>query len=103
MLTLCSRFKSTDITYSQKLLIDPEVLVFRDVFFELLAYLSFRAPRLRYKYLEQLPMKRYPPKEEMPTTKTGFRGDLLVMKIIFKMCMKLYNADINSNIQKVSV
>lgn len=59
MLSLFSGFGWTDTTqgfraYSRKMLIDPKIAPFRDEFrtYELLAYLSYRAPKLGYRCLE---------------------------------------------------
>ena len=58
-LSLSSGFAWTDTTqgfraYSRKMLLDPEIGPFRDAFrdYELLAYLSHRAPQMGYRCLE---------------------------------------------------
>lgn len=106
MLTLCSGFKWTDTTqgfraYSRKMLISPDISVFRDIFitYELLAYLSYRAPILGFKCLE-LPTKRYYPKKEVPTKISGFAGNVSVLKILFKACIGLYNPRTTSECRK---
>ena len=72
MLSLFSGFKWTDTTqgfraYSRKMLLDTQIAPFREVFqaYELLAYLSYRAPKLGYRCLELPTVRRYP-KGEVP-------------------------------------
>ncbi|MGY5332321.1 glycosyltransferase family 2 protein [Pseudomonas protegens] len=96
-LSLASGFKWTDTTqgfraYSRKMLIDPEISIFRDIFskYELLAYLSYRAPKLGFKCVE-LPASRKYPVDEVPTKITAFRGNLDVLKTLFATCFKQYN------------
>lgn len=97
LLSLASGFGWTDTTqgfraYSRKMLIDPKVSIFRDVFtkYELLAYLSYRAPRLGYKCVELPTVRRYP-KGEIPTKISAFRGNLEVLTTLFKACSGVYN------------
>ncbi|CAI8986158.1 Glycosyl transferase family 2 [Pseudomonas chlororaphis] len=96
-LSLASGFKWTDTTqgfraYSGKMLIDPEISIFRDTFsnYELLAYLSYRAPKLGYKCIELPTIRKYPA-NEVPTKITAFRGNLEVLKTLFAACLKKYN------------
>ena len=46
--------------YSRKMLLDVEIALFGDVFmtYELLAYLSYRAPKLGYRCLELPTIRR---------------------------------------------
>ena len=97
MLSLTSGFKWTDTTqgfraYSRKLLLDPKVAIFRDVFmtYELLAYLSYRAPKLGYRCVELPTVRRYP-KGEVPTKISAFKGNLSVLEILFKACRGGFN------------
>ncbi|MFZ2725447.1 MAG: glycosyltransferase family 2 protein [Methylococcaceae bacterium] len=97
LLSLFSGFKWTDTTqgfraYSQKLLIDNNIAPFREVFmnYELLAYLSYRAPRLHYRCLELATIRRYP-KGEVPTKISGFKGNLELLMVLFKACLGFYN------------
>jgi len=74
LLRLASGFPWTDTTqgfrgYAAALLRDPRVAPFRQVFteYELLAYLSYRAPRLGYRCCE-LPTRRvYPARGPLPS------------------------------------
>lgn len=97
MLSIFSGFKWTDTTqgfraYSQKMLRDPEVAPFRDVFmtYELLAYLSYRAPKLGYSCVELPTVRRYP-KGEVPTKISSFKGNISVLGILLKSCFGHYN------------
>ena len=97
MLSIASGFKWTDTTqgfraYSRKMLLDPNIAPFRDVFegYELLAYLSYRAPKLGYRCIE-LPTVRKYPKGEVPTKISSFKGNLSVLKVLFKTCFGKYN------------
>ncbi len=99
MLRVSSGFSWTDTTqgfraYSRALLLDPKVAPFRDVFmtYELLAYLSYRAPKLGYRCLELPTVRRYP-KGEVPTKISQFRGNFSVLQILFKACMGEYNPE----------
>ena len=92
LLSLTSGFKWTDTTqgfraYSRKLLLDPQVSIFREVFmtYELLAYLSYRAPKLGYRCVELPTVRRYP-KGEVPTKISSFKGNLSVLEILFRAC-----------------
>ena len=97
MLSLFSGFKWTDTTqgfraYSRKMLLDPKLAVFRDVFmtYELLAYLSCRAPRLGNRCVELPTVRRYP-KGEVPTKISSVRGNLSVLTVLIKACFGNYN------------
>lgn len=97
MLSLCSGFHWTDTTqgfraYSRKMLLDPNIGIFRNIFmtYELLAYLSYRAPRLGYRCMELPTVRRYP-KGEVPTKISSFKGNLSVLLALFKACLGVYN------------
>lgn len=97
MLSLFSGFHWTDTTqgfraYSRKMLLDPKLAPFRDVFsnYELLAYLSYRAPKLGYRCLE-LPTARRYPKGEVPTKISSVRGNLAVFQVLVRACFGKYN------------
>lgn len=97
MLSLSSGFRWTDTTqgfraYSRKMLLDPNIAPFRDVFktYELLAYLSYRAPKLSYKCLELPTIRRYP-KGETPTKINGLRGNISILLVLFKACSGKFN------------
>ncbi|MBK8118759.1 MAG: glycosyltransferase family 2 protein [Sulfuritalea sp.] len=97
ILSLFSGFTWTDTTqgfrgYSRQLLLSPEVAPFRNVFsgYELLAYLSYRVPRLGLRCLE-LPTSRIYPPGQVPTKISSFRGNLEILKVLIAACMGLYN------------
>lgn len=97
MLSFFSGFKWTDTTqgfraYSRKMLLDPKVEPFRDVFmtYELLAYLSYCAPKLGYRCVELATVRRYP-KGEVPTKISSFTGNLSVLEVLFRACAGHYN------------
>ena len=96
-LSLSSGFRWTDTTqgfraYSRRLLCDPQVAPFRNVFagYELLAYLSHRAPRLGYRCIEIGTTRRYP-EGEVPTKISAVRGNLAVLGVLLKACTGRYN------------
>lgn len=97
-LSLASGFRWTDTTqgfraYSAKLLTDPRVDIFRDVFqvYELLAYLNYRAPRLGYRCIELPTARRYPANEKVPTKISPFKGQADLVKVLLKTCLGGYN------------
>lgn len=97
MLSMFSGFHWTDTTqgfraYSRRLLADPRLDIFRNVFttYELLAYLSYRAPRLGFR-CEELPTIRRYPKGEVPTKISSIRGNLAVLKVLVRACFGHYD------------
>ena len=96
-LSFFSGFKWSDTTqgfraYSRRILLDEKVAPFRDIFstYELLAYLSYRVPRLGYKCLEIATARRYPA-NQVPTKISAIRGNLLVLSILLRACFGCYN------------
>ena len=101
MLSLFSGFHWTDTTqgfraYSRKMLLDTKISPFRDVFmtYELLAYLTYRAPRLGFRCVELPTIRRYP-KGEVPTKISSFKGNLSVLEVLFRACVGNYNPHAN--------
>lgn len=97
LLALFSGYKWTDTTqgfrgYSRRILLDPRVAPFRAIFtdYELLAYLSYRVPRLDYKCLELPTTRSYPP-GKTPTKISFIEGNIKVFKTLLKACFGLYN------------
>lgn len=97
VLSVASGFKWTDTTqgfraYSRKVLLDLNVAPFRDVFttYELLAYLSYRVPKLGFKCIELPTVRRYP-KGEVPTKISAIKGNLSLLKVLFKASVGGYN------------
>jgi glycosyltransferase involved in cell wall biosynthesis len=98
LLSLASGFKWTDTTqgfraYSARLLRDENVAPFRAVFgtYELLAYLSYCAPRLGYKCVELPTERTYPKTGGVPTKISSFRGNFEVLRILFAACLGKYD------------
>ena len=96
-LSIASGFKWTDTTqgfraYSRRMLLDPQIAIFRDVFtaYELLAYLSYRAPKLGYVCRELPTVRRYPV-GEVPTKISGIKGNFIVLCTLFRACVGKYN------------
>lgn len=97
LLSVCADFHWTDTTqgfraYSRKMLLDPKVAPFRDIFatYELLAYLSYRVPRLGYRCIE-LPTTRRYPKGEVPTKISSVKGNFSVFAVLLRACTGRYN------------
>ena len=97
MLSLFSGFHWTDTTqgfraYSCRALLDERVAPFRDIFtgYELLAYLSYRLPKLGYRCVE-LPTSRRNPKGEVTRKISSVRANFLGLKVLFDACLGNYN------------
>ena len=91
VISLTAGRRFTDTTnayraYSKKYITHPEVQPFRDIFmsYELLAYLSVKASRLGLLVCEVPVVREYPKVGKTPTKIKGFRGNLLLFKILFK-------------------
>lgn len=98
LISIGARFPYTDTTngyrgYSRQLLLDPRVQPFRDVFetYELLAYLSVRAPQLKFKTKEIPVTRAYPPSGKTPTKIKGFKGNAKLIGILLKVIFGSYN------------
>lgn len=98
MLSLFSGFHWTDTTqgfraYSRRMLLDNKIAPFREIFstYELLAYLSYRAPKLGYHCIELPTIRRYPATGEMPTKISGIKGNFSVLQVLFRACFGAYN------------
>jgi len=93
LLSLASGFHWTDTTqgfraYSRRMLEDPRVAPFREIFqkYELLAYLSYRAPKLGYRCVELPTLRRYPKDEKVSTKISPFRGEFEVLQTLITAC-----------------
>ncbi|MBN2447489.1 MAG: glycosyltransferase family 2 protein [Phycisphaerae bacterium] len=91
-------FHYTDTTngfraYSRRLLLDLRVQPFRDVFgeYELLAYMSVRAPQLGFKTKEIPVARRYPDRGETPTKISHFRGNITLLKTLLRVARHRYD------------
>lgn len=92
MMRMASGFKYTDTTngfrgYSRKLLLANDIAIFRDVFtsYELHYYLAINAAKRGFKCLE-IPVTRTYPKGKVPTKISPIRGNVAVIKTLFKVC-----------------
>ncbi len=92
LLSIFSGFHWTDTTqgfraYSKRSLLDPRVKPFRSVFkdYELLAYFSYRLPKIGLKCIES-PTSRFYPKGKIPTKISSIRGNLDLIKTLFLAC-----------------
>ncbi len=98
LISLASRKRHTDTTngfrgYSAKLLSDPDVAVFRDVFqtYELHYYLAIESSRRKqYKTIETPVVRTYPRKGKTPTKISPVKGNLHVLTVLFKAVMGQY-------------
>lgn len=93
-------FKYTDTTngfrgYSRKFLEDPRVEPFRKIFdsYELLAYLSVRAPQLGYKVTEVPVCRSYPPKGKIPTKISFVKGNSKLLSILNDLYKHRYDPE----------
>lgn len=96
-LSFSSGFPWTDTTqgfraYSRKMLLDPEINPFRDIFreYELLAYLSHRVPQMGFR-CQELSTSRIYPEGEVPTKISAVRGNLKVLTTLLLACVGTYN------------
>jgi dolichol-phosphate mannosyltransferase len=98
VISFLSGFPYSDTTngfrgYSCKLLLDPKIQLFRDIFdtYEILAYLSVQAPKLGYK-VKEIPVTRtYPLTGKTPTKISPFKGNILLLKILANLALGKYN------------
>jgi dolichol-phosphate mannosyltransferase len=91
LISLASRRRCTDTTngfraYSRRFLLDPRVQPFRDVFtgYELHYYLAIRAARLGFDTAEIPVARAYPPRGRTPTKISPLRGNLRVLRTLFR-------------------
>jgi len=97
MLSVFSGFHWTDTTqgfraYSRWMLLDERVAPFRNLFltYELLAYLSYRVPKLGYRCMELPTIRRYP-EGEVPTKISAIRGSFAILGVLLNACFGRYN------------
>jgi dolichol-phosphate mannosyltransferase len=90
VISLAAGQRYTDTTngfraYSRRLLLDPRVAPFREVFvaYELHYYLAIRAARLGYRVTEVPVARRYPSKGSIPTKISPIKGSLQVLHTLF--------------------
>ncbi|MGH7171590.1 MAG: glycosyltransferase family 2 protein [Gemmataceae bacterium] len=97
LLSLAAGLRYTDTTngfraYSRRLLLDERVAPFRDVFsgYELHYYLAIRAARLGFHVCETPVTRAYPP-GETPTKIRGLRGNLSILRTLWRACRHRYD------------
>jgi glycosyltransferase involved in cell wall biosynthesis len=98
LVSLAAGFRYTDTTngfraYSRRLLLDPRVRPFRDVFagYELHYYLAIRAAELGYRVCEVPVTRSYPAAGPVPTKLHGWRGHWLVMRTLLAACLRRFH------------
>lgn len=98
MVSLAAGARYTDTTngfraVSRRLLEDPRVAPFRDVFsgYELHYYLAIRAARLGYRVTEVPVTRAYPRGEKMPTKISLIRGNLAVLGALWRASTHHYD------------
>lgn len=90
LISLASRVRQTDTTngfrgYSAKLLADPQIDVFRDIFstYELHYHLAIESGRLkRFRTIETPVSRVYPATGKMPTKISPVKGNLAVLSVL---------------------
>ena len=95
---LATGYHYTDTTngfrgYSRRFLLHPEVQPFRDIFitYELIAYLSFKAPKTGLR-IKEIPVTRcYPDRGEIPTKISSIKGNWNLFAILFKVLIGRFN------------
>jgi len=97
-ISLLSGFHYTDTTngyraYSKKFLLDSRVAPFRKVFdtYELLAYLSVKAPKLGFRVIEIPVTREYPKNAKIPTKISPVRGNIKLLKILIGLLFGKYD------------
>lgn len=94
LISLAARTWYTDTTngfrgYSRRLLEDPRVAPFRDVFagYELHYYLSIQAGRFGFRTCEVPVTRTYPEDGTVPTKIAGWRGNVKVLRALADACL----------------
>lgn len=98
LVSLAARRRYTDTTngfrgYSRRLLEDPRVSPFRDVFtgYELHYYLAIRAARLSLRVAEIPVTRAYPAHGGVPTKIKGLRGNTLILQTLARACLGAFD------------
>ena len=109
LLSLAARFRYTDTTnglrgWSRRLLLDPRVAPFRNVFdtYNLHYYLAVRAPRLGYRVCEVPARREYPTQGPTPTKIRGLGSRLHIMKLLLLTVAGVYDPPATAGREKVS-
>lgn len=98
LLSMSSSFKWTDTTqgfraYSLKLINNEKLNIFRACFkeYELLAYITHRAPSLGLRCIEIPGERVYPKKGKTPTKIVGFGALVKLLSVLLLTCFGYYN------------
>lgn len=99
LISLAARRRHTDTTngfraYSARLLDDENLAIYRDVFnsYELHYFLAIESSRAGIYRLTEIPVTRtYPKKGKTPTKISPIKGNINVLKILFKASFRKYN------------
>ena len=92
LISLAARYRYTDTTngfraYSRRLLTDPGLNIFRDIFstYELHYYLAIEAARAKkYKIIEIPVARAYPKKGKTPTKISPIKGNLNILIVLIR-------------------
>ena len=100
VISALARYPYSDTTngyrgYSDKLLRSSKIAPFRAIFntYELLAYLSVKAPREGFKTKEIPVTRRYPEKGKVPTKISFIKGNSDILKILFNLIFHKYDVN----------
>jgi len=98
LISLAAKYHFTDTTpgfraYSSKFLLDSKVQPFRSIFvsYELLTYLTVRAPQLNFKVKEVPIVRSYPLCGKTPTKISFIQGNFLLLNILIKTIFGQFN------------
>lgn len=98
IVSLASGIRYSDTTngfraYSKKLLSDPKLAVFRNIFtgYELHYYLAIKAAKLGFKCIEIPVSRKYPKSGKTPTKISPIRGNLTVILKLLSVAMGRYD------------
>jgi glycosyltransferase involved in cell wall biosynthesis len=98
LISAAAGYRYTDTTngfraYSQRLLLDPRVQPFRNIFvrYELHYYLAIRAARLGLRVTEVPVTRAYPTREKAPTKISPLRGNFLILRTLLGACLHRYD------------
>lgn len=100
LISLAAGFRYTDTTngfrgYSAKLLSDEKINIFRDVFqtYELHYYIAIQSAKQGYKVREVPVTRAYPAQGELVSKISPFKGNLMILKILFKAVLGKYDPE----------
>jgi len=98
IISLAAGYRYTDTTngfraYSRCFLTSQDVQPFRNIFdtYELLAYLSIKAPRIGMRTVEIPVGRRYPKQGKTPTKISFLKGNIQLIEILFKAALGKYD------------